>query len=213
MPHPLRPMDAHLTLHVTSHATGSRLCFPTDDTRELFKSSIARLLKIVPIELHAFALMDNHFHLLLTTRDVGVTAVFMRRLQASHALTINRIDGYRGQLWLDRYHTIIVESERHALHACLYIDANPWRAMLVEHPIESRWTSHRELVMGNESCFITPHQVLLDLGEKELWRKRYNEIMAEYLRRGARTVCPHRYVNDADPLAGLRLATWLPQAV
>jgi putative transposase len=208
MAHQLRPLEPHLTLHVTSHASGARLCFPTDGTREQFKGIIVRLIKTIPVEIHAFAMMDNHVHLMLTARDEGAVAAFMRRLQSSHAMSLNRAEAYRGQLWLDRYHTTIIETESHALHTCLYIYANPWRARVVDHPIDSRWTSHRELVLGNEASFVKPHQVLLDLGSGDEWRGRYNEIMTEYLRRGSRSCCTGRRTSGEDPLAGLRLSTW-----
>ena len=208
MSHSLRPLEPHLTLHVTAHATGRRLCFPDDGARVMFKCHLLKLSRSLPVEIHAFALMDNHVHLLLTARKHGATAELMRSALAVHAVAMNRLGGHPGQLWRDRHHTVVVDSVSHALHACLYIDANPWRARLVEHPMESDWTSYRELAAGMDAAFLTPHPVLLDLGQGDDWRLRYQEIMDEYLRRGARVCCPGRRISQTDPLAGLRLASW-----
>jgi putative transposase len=208
MPRKLRPQEAHLTLHITAHATGKRLCFPDDGARAMFRGIIVSLQEDFPIELHAFALMSNHVHLLLTSRKDNCGAQFMKHLLATHAVSMNRLDGYSGQMWQDRYHSVVVNTESHALHSCLYIDANPWRANLVEHPLESSWTSHRELVHGHDASFLTPHAVLLDLGNEGHWRMRYNEIMAEYLVRGSRTCCRARRISKVDPLAGLQLKSW-----
>jgi putative transposase len=205
---PIRPLAPHLTLHVTAHATGKRLCFPDANTRATFRASVGETLREAPMCVHAFALMDNHLHLLLTSPIQGGVADFMRRLLSSHALSINRLCGHQGQLWRDRYHSVLVETEIHALHSCLYIDANPWRAHLVEHPLESTWTSHRELALGGDMGFLVPHPVLLELGTEGTWRSRYSAIMDEYMRRGSRTCGIGRRLPKGDPLAGLELSLW-----
>ena len=174
----------------------------------MFKGSIAEQLKSFAVEIHAFAMMDNHVHFLLTSREEQAGMLFLRNVLGTHAKQMNLLVGYRGSLWQTRYHSVPVETDSHALHACLYIDANPWRARLVEHPMESDWTSYRELAAGMDAAFLTPHPVLLDLGQGDDWRLRYQEIMDEYLRRGARVCCPGRRISQTDPLAGLRLASW-----
>jgi len=203
-----RPLEAHLTLHITAHATGMRLCFPSEWERETFKGHIQTMLKTYPVELHAYALMDNHVHVLVTGREYEAIAHFMKHLLATHAKSLNRTQSHQGQLWRDRYHSVLVETDTHALHSCLYIDANPWRAFVVEHPSESSWTSHNELITGAHASFVTPHPVLLDLGSEQKWRLRYQEIMAEYLKRGSRSCCPGRFKPCADPLTGLKLSCW-----
>ncbi len=174
----------------------------------MFKGSIAEQLKSFAVEIHAFAMMDNHVHLLLTSREEQAGMLFLRNVLGTHAKQMNLPVGYRGSLWQTRYHSVAVETDSHALHACLYIDANPWRAFAVDHPQESSWTSYRELAHGGETTFVTPHPVLMALGDGDSWRSRYKEIMAEYLRRGSRSICPGRRISKVDPLAGLRLASW-----
>jgi len=208
MTHPIRPLDAHLTLHVTAHALDGRLCHPHDEAREMLRAHLADLAVRGPVEVHAFAMMDNHLHILLTSREDAASAGFMRRLLARQAQGINRMEGRRGPLWDDRYRSVVVEDEEHALHACLYIDANPWRARLVEHPSESAWTSYGGLTGGLRDRFLVPHVVLTELGEGEAWRGRYARIMDEYLRRASRCRTLGRRTPLADPLAGLRLVTW-----
>jgi len=210
MPRTRRPQDAHLTFHITSHATGPRRSFPDDGSRAMFKGTIAGQLKHFAVEIHAYAMMDNHVHLMLTTREEQAGILFLRNVLGTHAKQMNLLAGYRGPLWQTRYHSVQVETEDHALHACLYIDANPWRAFAVEHPEESTWTSHRELAHGGDAAFVTPHPVLLALGDEDTWRPRYRAIMAEYLQRGSRTCCPGRRISKVDPLAGLRLFSWNP---
>jgi putative transposase len=208
MTHPIRPLAAHLTLHVTAHALTGHLCHPHDEARELLRAGLDEGRTRDPLDVHAYAMMDNHLHILLTAREEGAAARFMQRLLSRQARELNRLLGRRGPLWDDRYRSVPVLDEEHALHACLYIDANPWRARLVDHPRDSTWTSHRGLTTGMLDRFLVPHQVLLDLGAGEEWRARYVRIMAEYLRRASRCCASGRRSPCADPLHGLRLVTW-----
>jgi putative transposase len=153
-------------------------------------------------------MMDSHIHMLVTARKAGAVACFLRRVLSSHALALNRVMERRGPLWEDRYRSVLVTDEEHALHASLYIDANPWRARVVDHPADSGWTSYRGLIRGQQDAFLVPHPVLMELGEGSDWRRRYGQIMNEYLRRASRTSMPRTWDPNTDPLAGLRLCTW-----
>jgi putative transposase len=208
MPHKLRPLAAGQTLHVTAHALPSRLCFPDEDSRGLFRQLLSRTARAGQVEFHAYALMDNHMHLLLTTCQEGAVAKVMWGLLTGQALGRNRWEGVRGPLWLPKYSSIVVKDDAHLLNTYLYIDANPWRARIVEHPRDSTWTSFRALTLGGWDCFLTAHPVFAELGPDESARRTtYADLMERYLRVANRCKGPARIAKDEDPLAGLRLTT------
>lgn len=210
MPHLPRPLAAQLTLHVTAHALPRRTCFDDEGGRLAFLQRLARLGPELKVDLHAYALMDNHLHLLLTSREEGACAVFMRRLLSGHAVLRNRQQGQVGPLWLPRYSCVVVEEDEHVLNSCLYIDANPWRARLVEHPRDSRWTSYRVLAEGETGTLLQPHIVISQLADSPTaCQMAYGRIMEQYLERAIRSKSLGRAPLASDPLAGLRLASYV----
>lgn len=209
MAHPIRPLDALVTLHITAHALPASLCFADSSSRLHGLQSLQRLVRERQVEIHAYALMDNHLHLLMTGLEAGQIAAGMRWFLSGHAHRVNKALGRRGPLWDDRYRSVLVAEESHLLNSCLYIDSNPWRARVVRHPEESDWTSYRELSRGGEVGFLTPHPVLLGLGTGTAdWRSGYRNMMEEYLRRASRSCSLGRIPGGPDPLAGLRLSIW-----
>lgn len=91
--------------------------------------------------LHAYALMGNHVHLLMTPGAAGAAAGLMRRLGPSDVAGFNRHHGRCGPLWRDRFKSCLVDSERYLLSVYRYIDLNPVRAGLVADPAGYRWSS------------------------------------------------------------------------
>jgi putative transposase len=102
-----------------------------------------------------------------------------------------------------------VESDDHAINTHLYIDANPWRARVVEHPRESDWTSYLALAEGLGSAFLTPHPVIAQLGKDSSERQAvYRRIMERYIKESPRFKMNGNGRQAADPLAGLRLSQY-----
>jgi putative transposase len=207
MPRRIRLTAADLTFHVTVHATGRSRCFPKDHFRYSFKRLMADLVTQYPIEIHAFALMDNHLHLMLTPREESAMPRFMQCLLSQHARSVNRANSTAGHLWAARYHTTLIESRRHALNTSLYIDANPWRAFLVNHPERSTWTSYRELAFGEDASFIVAPSHIFGQASDPSWKEIYRGFMKEYIERGPRSCIAGRARMTADPLAGMRLVS------
>jgi len=206
MPHVLRPLGAGQTLHLTAHALPSRLCFPDEDSRGLFRQLMSRVSRDGTLSIHAYALMDNHLHLLLTTHQDTVVAKAMWKLLVGQTRGRNRVEGVHGPLWLPKYGCVVIEEDDHLLNSYLYIDANPWRAHVVEHPKDSSWTSYRALTLGERDRFLRPHPVFDGLGPDEASRQAaYAALMERYLRVANRYKTPTRITRDADPMAGLRL--------
>ena len=206
MGRPLRNPPAGLVLHITAHAIPDRLCFPDADARMGFLQLALLACRREPCRVHAYALMDNHAHLLMSGSSDGAVCRMLHWLLARHAVVLNRAEHRCGPCWRDRYASIPIESESHLMRSHLYIEANPWRAGLVEHPAHSPWTSYHFNGWGHPDELLTPHDLLLSLPDPDGdWHSGYRRMMDEYIRTAVRFKSPMGRPLYSDPLAGLHV--------
>ncbi len=116
--------------------------------------------------MHAYCLMTNHVHLLLTPHKPDSCARLMRRLDLLHSQYINRKYQRTGTLWEGRFRSCIVESETYLLHCYAYIERNPVRAAIVKSPADYKWSSYEANALGVENELLTPHGEYLRLGRE-----------------------------------------------
>jgi REP element-mobilizing transposase RayT len=113
-----------------------------DVDRQAFMESLEAIFVRDGVLLHAFCLMDNHFHLLIETTGKPLNRV-MRSLLTACARNFNRRHGRVGHLFQGRYKASLCEKESYRLELLRYIHMNPVRAGLVDRPEDWRWSSHR----------------------------------------------------------------------
>lgn len=138
--------------HVIVRGIERRAIFIDDNDRHSFVERLSRLLQQTGTDCLAWALLDNHFHLLLRTGDTKLST-FMRRLLTGHAVTFNLRHCRAGHLFQNRYKSIVCEEEPYLLELVRYIHLNPLRAGAVRdmeeldrHP----WSGHA-VIMGNRT--------------------------------------------------------------
>ena len=102
------------------------------------------------IQVHAYALMPNHFHLLLTSEN-GRLSAGMKYLQGRFVQRNNERFDWDGPLFNGRFRNRVVEDDPYWRHLLAYVHLNPVRARLVNHPDQADWTSHAAYV-GLEAC-------------------------------------------------------------
>ena len=107
-------------------------------------------------KLHAYCLMTNHVHLLLTPREPTGCAQLMKHVAQRYSKRLNTRHGRTGTLWEGRFHSGLVASERYALACYRYIELNPVRAGLVNHPAEYRWSSYAANSSAGLNDFLSP---------------------------------------------------------
>lgn len=206
MPSPTRKHPVGVTLHVTSKAIPDRLCCPSAESRAIFLQMAQAFSRLSPCLIHAYAMMDNHIHILLTGQCEDAVNHFLMRLLGFHATIQNRVLGRGGPLWRGRYAFVPITDEAHLLNSYLYIDANPWRAGIVEHPRDSPWTSFRFNALGEHNSLITPHEQILAMAEGGMsWHEAYAQAMDRYLQSSVRFKSPLCRPLYSDPLAGLQV--------
>jgi putative transposase len=130
------------------------------------------------VALHAFCLMTNHVHLLLTPSSSDGLGKLMKGLAGRQTRRHNRLEGRTGTLWESRYHSSVVERDEYLLACCRYIELNPIRARMVAQPQDYPWSSCR-FRLGAEVCdWLDPDPAYLGLGSTAAERQhRYREFL------------------------------------
>lgn len=116
------------------------------------------------VVLHAYALMTNHVHLLVTPRVAYGVSRMLQSVGARFVRHVNKTQDRRGTLWEGRYRACLVAEDRHLLAACRYIDLNPVRAGMVAHPDDYPWSSYRALAGRADAGWLVPHPALAIIG-------------------------------------------------
>lgn len=175
-------MLSGIPVHVIQRGNNRQRCFYQAQDRDFYLFHLARLAGKAGCVLHAFCLMTNHVHLLLTANSVEGCGNLMKDLGQLHTQYVNRNYGRTGSLWEGRFRSCLVQAEDYLLACYRYIEMNPVRGSLVSYPAQHPWSSYGANAEGLESALVTPHDEYLRLGSSCLERaERYRELIAETL--------------------------------
>ena len=130
------------------------------------------------VAVHAYVLMDNHFHLLVTPQTVDGLPRMMQALGRSYVRYFNQQHHRTGTLWEGRYRSTLIQAERYLLACMAYIDLNPVRAGRVAQPQDYPWSSHLHYLGLRMDRLITPHALVWRLGNTPFAREAaYAELV------------------------------------
>ncbi len=115
-------------------------------------------------QLHAYVLMTNHVHLLVTPETSDAISLLFQSVGRHYVPYINKTYGRRGSLWEGRYKACLIDADSYLLACMRYIELNPVRAGMVKHPAQYRWSSYACNALGADNALITPHSLYQDLG-------------------------------------------------
>ena len=155
MPRTLRAAEAGMIYHVLNRGNGRSRIFHTAGDYQAFERVLAEALKRFPaIELLAYCLMPNHWHLILHPRGDGDLPAFMGWLMVTHVRRHHQAHGTRGggHLYQGRYKSFPIDTDDlHFLTVARYVEANAHRAKLVRRPREWRWCSLHARLLGKNA--------------------------------------------------------------
>jgi putative transposase len=166
MPRRARIMLADVPVHVIQRGNNRGACFVNDEDRNFYLFHLARGLGRFGCRLHAYCLMTNHVHLLLTPDSAESCAALMKHMGQLHSQYFNKRYGRTGSLWEGRFRSCLVQSEAYVLACYRYIELNPVRASMAIHPGGYPWSSYRNNALGEAATrVLTPHSEYLRLGD------------------------------------------------
>lgn len=124
-------------------------------------------------EVHAYVLMTNHVHLLMTPQSTTGLSKAIQMLGRYYVQYFNKSYKRTGTLWEGRYKATLIDSEAYLLTCYRYIELNPVRAKdMANHPSEYPWSSYRFNALGNEDELVVPHLKYLELGNTDAARQK-----------------------------------------
>ena len=178
MPRQPRLDLANIPQHVVQHGNDRQPCFFTDMDRVRYLQELREIALREGCGVHAYVLMTNHVHLLMTPAASGQIARVMQSLGRRYVRYIN--DRYRrtGTLWEGRYKSSLVDRETYLLHCYRYIELNPVRARMTADPFHYAWSSHAHNAFGRDDLLIHPHPAYLALGSTDVERNSAYRALA-----------------------------------
>jgi putative transposase len=164
--------------HLIQRGNDRQAIVRDDADREKLLSLVAEYAASFNVAIHAYVLMDNHFHLLATPEyDDGVPK-WMQAVGRSYVRYFNARHHRTGTLWEGRYKSNLIESERYLLACMVYVDLNPVRAGMVDLPGDFKWSSHRHCIGQVSDKLVTPHALFWGLGNTPFAREAaYRELV------------------------------------
>lgn len=170
---------------------------------EFFLQCLRETSQRQEVALHAWVLMTNHLHLLLTPGHESSLSGMMQLLGSRYARYFNRSYGRTGALWEGRYKTSFIDTEGYLLTCYRYIEMNPVRAGMVSRPEEYSWSSHRYNGFGIPDELTSPHAIYLALGrDGEERTARYRAMFGKEMDRKTLTLF-RRGANKGKPVGNL----------
>ena len=182
---PRRPRDyqAGVSFHVTQRGNNRQRCFFDRRDYLRFLAYLDEARREHACAIHAYVLMTNHVHLLVTPADPDGISLMIQSLGRRYVQYINRKRTRTGTLWEGRHKAHAVDTDAYWYTCARYIELNPVRAGMVSAPGRYRWSSHRGNALGAVDPLLDPHGLYLDLGEeaaqrRQAWREMFDEPLS-----------------------------------
>ena len=153
-----------MPLHIVQRGHNRDACFFDDEDYNVYRHWLGEALKESGCSLHAYVLMTNHVHLLLTPPHPQEVPQLVISLGRRYVQYINKTYRRTGTLWDSRYKSSLVQADNYLLLCQRYIELNPVRAAMVDDPAYYRWSSYRANALGQADPLIIPHPVFTGLG-------------------------------------------------
>jgi len=149
--------------HVIQRGNNREPCFYQQDDYTHYLNLLEKTALKHGCKIHAYILMTNHVHLLVTPELEQSVTEMMQSLGSQYVRYFNKKHNRTGSLWEGRFKSSLVDSDAYLFICMRYIEMNPVRAKMVEHPAEYAWSSYAVNAQGAQSSLIEKHPVYLNL--------------------------------------------------
>jgi len=182
MPRKPRFFLPNVPVHIVQRGHSRSPVFFEDQDYSTYAFWLKKAAEKYCLSIHAFVLMTNHIHLLVTPKIGGNVSVFMQYLGRRYVPYINHKYGKSGSIWEGRFKASLVQEDLYFLSVMRYIELNPVRACMVQSPSHYKWSSFGHNAGNKQLTLITHHPVYLSLGKDSMSRfKSYQELFSGQL--------------------------------
>ena len=164
--------------HIIQRGNNRQTIFMGTTDREAMLSLLDESARACGVAVHAYVLMDNHFHLLATPQTADGIPRWMQSVGRSYVRYFNDLHHRSGTLWEGRYRATLIQTERYLLACMAYIDLNPVRTGLVAQAVDFPWSSHAHYTGRRFDKWLTPHPLVWAMGNTPFAREAaYAELV------------------------------------
>lgn len=168
--------------HVIVRGNNRDPIFVADENYHFYLEKLHDAAKAHGCEIHAYVLMTNHVHLLVTPHAENGISKLIQQVGRYYVQYFNYTYRRSGTLWEGRYKASLIDSDAYALTCYRYIELNPVRAGMVAHAVDYPWSSYRGNALGADMPLLTPHGLYLALGDSaESRQAAYRALFATAL--------------------------------
>ena len=219
MPRPARLNLPGIPQHITQRGNNRQACFFANADYDLYLALLAEACRKHQCAVHAYVLMTNHVHLLITPQTAEGVSLVMRDLGRDYVRQVNKAYRRSGTMWEGRFKSSLVDKEAYCLACYRYIELNPVRANMVPQPAGYGWSSFSANALGAQNDLITPHESWLALGNNDSSRRRaylslfeqaLEQDQIENIRSGVRKGLPtghDRFKRQIEEALSIKLGT------
>jgi putative transposase len=200
--------------HVLSRGNERRGIFLDDDDRRLFLAGLAEAGERFAVDVFAYVLMDNHYHLLLRTRRANLSKA-MQWVGLSYTTRFNFKQSRSGHLFQGRFKSMLVQNDAYLLQLSYYIHRNPLRAGMVERLADYCWSSYRAYAYEKRAPeWLNTELILSQLGNAGIRHQVYRENAQKYAKEEGRLWedLRHGFILGSERFVESIKADYLPEA-
>jgi len=157
--------------HIIQRGNNRQVIFQTDDDYLFYLEKLLAAANKHQCDIHAYVLMTNHVHLLVTPHTKEGISKMMQMLGRYYVQYFNRHYKRTGTLWEGRYKASLIDTENYLFTCMQYIELNPVRAGIVKQPSDYRWTSYHYNALGQQDELVTPYREYKRLGRTKADRQ------------------------------------------
>lgn len=168
------------TQHVIQRGNNRSIIFVGEADYEFYLKKLGEACQEYQCDLHAYVLMTNHVHLLMTPYLKSSIGKVMQMLGRYYVQYFNYRHNRTGTLWEGRYKATVLDSEQYLLSCSRYIELNPVRADMVKHPADYPWSSYHHNALGISNSLIKAHTIYTTLGEAPATRQSAYRALFEH---------------------------------
>ncbi len=217
MPRRSRIYLPSLPYHVIQRGNNREACFIEPENYQFYLELWKELSTRYGVAVHAYCLMTNHVHFLVTPDNEASVSNTMKVVGSRYAQYINKKYRRTGTLWEGRHRASLVQSDRYLLTCMCYIECNPVRAQMVARPEEYRWSSYGANAWGDHGWLLRPHEEYCHLGKipferghayRELFKTQLSDNDVHLIRRAAHYCQPvgnDRFREQIEQKYGIKL--------
>lgn len=198
MPRRKRMYLPGLPYHIVQRGNNREACFVEPENHQSYLMLWKECSNRYGVAVHAYCLMTNHVHFLVTPKDSDSISRAMSVTGSRYAYYFNRIYKRTGTTWEGRHKSSLIQSDRYFLACCRYIELNPVVAGMVDKSEQYKWPSYLVNAWGRETGLV-PHEEYLKsdpdtdsrcYAYRELFKRRLSECDIHLIERASKYCSP-----------------------